>query len=534
VYGPGGGATAGTGVAVRRGGRGVTVRSMDLAQVHSLQWHLDRASEMDSERVEEIRTLAAQLRGKPVLPILGAGASYDCGMRLASDIGEDLYNDYMSDPAYEPRQVAAADLADVAQAIHNHAGQVAVVRALGLPDPALWPNASDIDEHFCAYRVLARLAHEPTFQFDEAIGFNYDCGKEAALVKEGFLLSARTSGGAQWPDHARVIADRETFYELVPSGALTYLKAHGCAARFREMALTDEATAAETIVVCKGQLTHWRQDGWVQDRLRDHVRTRVVLLIGFAGQDPAIHGELVTILQEVYQQVPPQQTPRVVVIDWQPNTPTLQGLVKDGLGDAEPAVGMVTAVKVAGASTTAALLILLGEFLRLGLEPSLEAQGYELPEEVDPQLAGLAIAAPVMLRWTYMLHQPAENQFVQKINLEQAAENGYVPLLLDPEGTVRVLHTRSELRQRLRIAGEEGTKEALAEHSFVVSGGFAYLPTALKLSELRAACRAGGPIERARTVLGHPTGLECVLVSEDSGALRGVHIETGEEIDVPA
>jgi hypothetical protein len=181
----------------------VTVRPIDLAQVHPLEWHLDQARAMDSERVEEIRTLAAQLSGKPVLPVLGAGASYDCGMRLAREIGEDLYNDYVGDPSYEPHQAVARDLADVAQAIQNHAGQVAVVRALGLPDPALWPNASDMDEHFCAYRVLARLAREPAFQFDEAMGFNYDCGKEAALLSEGFLLSARTSGGGQWSDHAR-------------------------------------------------------------------------------------------------------------------------------------------------------------------------------------------------------------------------------------------------------------------------------------------------------------------------------------------
>jgi hypothetical protein len=507
---------------------------MDLGQVHSLQWHLDQARAMDSGRIAQIRTLAMQLSGKPVLPILGAGASYDCGMRLARDIGEDLYSDYMSDPAYEPRQTVAPELADVAQAIHNHAGQVAVVRALGLPDPALWPNASDIDEHFCAYRVLARLAREPAFQFDEAVGFNYDCGKEAALLSEGFLLSARTSGGGLWPDHARVIADRETFYELTPGPALTYVKAHGCAARFRELALIDEAAAADTIVVRKGQLTHWRQDGWVQDRLRDRIRTRVLLLIGFAGQDPAIHGEFETILREVYEQVPPHDHPRVVVIDWEPNTPTLQGLIKSGLGGGDPPQGVVTAINASGASTTAVLLILLCELLRLRLDPHFEAADYHLPAEVDPQLAAVAIAGPLMLRWTYLLRPPAHNQFVQKINLEQAAENGYVPLLLDPEGTARALRTRDELRQRLGFVGDESTKDTLAEHGFIVSGGFAYLPTALDLEELLAACRPGGPIDRARTVLGHPAGLECVLVSEDSGTLRGAHIETGEEIDVPA
>src|SRR5579871_5144008 len=131
----------------------MTVRTIDSSQISSLQEHIDRASALEPARVEQVRMLAAQLleQDLPVLPILGAGASHDCGMRLASQLGDDLYEDYMSDPAYaaEPRHAVKRDLADVAQAIHNAAGQLAVVKAVGLDDPLLWPGSEGVPEHFC-------------------------------------------------------------------------------------------------------------------------------------------------------------------------------------------------------------------------------------------------------------------------------------------------------------------------------------------------------------------------------------------------
>src|SRR4051794_18377184 len=114
---------------------------MDPTQVQPFQRHLAQAAGLDDERRRQIAALAAQLSDVRVLPILGAGASLDCGMRLAKEIGEDFHRDYVADPAFAPHQVATPDLADVAQAIYNHADQVAVVRALGLPDPALWPDS---------------------------------------------------------------------------------------------------------------------------------------------------------------------------------------------------------------------------------------------------------------------------------------------------------------------------------------------------------------------------------------------------------
>lgn len=75
---------------------------MDVAQVRALEEHLAAAAAMDPAIANAVRALAAQLDGLPTLPILGAGASHDCGMRLASQLGEDLYEWYMGNSAFEP------------------------------------------------------------------------------------------------------------------------------------------------------------------------------------------------------------------------------------------------------------------------------------------------------------------------------------------------------------------------------------------------------------------------------------------------
>ena len=514
----------------------MTVQTIDDTQIRSQQEHIDKATALEPAQLQEIRALAAQLLDLPVLPILGAGAAHDCGVRLATALGEDLYNDYVSDPAYagQPRGEVAHDLSDVAQAILNAAGQVAVVKAIGLDDPLLWPEAQNVPEHFCLYRVLSRLAREEFFK--EVIGFNYDCANEAGLEREGYQQSPKTTAGLKFADHATVIADSETMYELQRDGALTYYKAHGCAHRFRELALTDEERAAKTIIICKSQLTHWRNDAWMRERLRDRARDHVLMLIGFAAQDGAVHAELQGVLNEVYSELPATGQPRLVVIDWRPNTPVLVGLIKSGLGEQAAPDGVITKINVSAgnSSTTATALILLAETLRLRLEPHLEAQGYTLPDDLDPQLAALTITAPLMMRWTYLLRGPSKDQYFQKINLEQAAHGGYVPLMADPPETALSLDTRVKLRDALGKATAESTRETLEDHGFLTHAGFAYLPVALTLEELLAACRPGGLIGRARVTLGSPVHLERVLVTQHDGGLRAVHIDTGTEVAVPA
>lgn len=509
----------------------MTVQTMDNAQVRSFEQHLKLAVRLNPERIEAIVGLAKQLRGRPVLVLLGAGASHDCGMRLAGQIGSDLYADYQSDPRYEPRDLVGEDLSEVAEAIYNKTGQVGVVEALGIPEHELWPRAEGYEEHFCFFRVMARLAREDAFQ--EAIGFNYDCGGEAGLREEGFFDSATTAPGSQWRDHVSVITDRASFLALERPGSLTYIKGHGCAERFRQLAPEGAEAAAETIVIRRSQLTNWRNDSWMQDRLRDRARNHVLLLIGFSGQDPVLHGEIETILGEVYSEHSDPESPRLVVVDWEPNTSVLHGLIRSGLGGRDPEGDEVAAIDVSGASTTASTLVLLTETLALLLEPSLAEHGVELGEALGPRMAALTISAPAMLRWTYLLRSHSQNGFVQKINLEQAAEGGYVPLGADPDGVARSLAARRRLRELLGMNPEEGCTELLAEHSFIAHRGFAYLPVAISEGELLAACQPGGRCDRASSLLEFPDELECILVACASDELRGVNLATGAPMEVP-
>lgn len=504
------------------------VRTMDASHVLSLKEHLSKAAAIDDEEVNNIRILATQLADRSVLPVLGAGASYDCGMRLATQIGKDLYDDYLADASFAPHAAGLSrNLGEVADAIFEHAGQPAVVRAAGLHDPALWPGTDDIGEHLCAYRVLARLAREDIMK--EAITFNYDCGHEAGLKAEGFLRSPRTESGKEWRDHASVIADAATHAQLPRPGAFTLFKAHGCAERYRELATADETGAADTIIIRRLQLATWRNDMWVRNAFRDRARNHVLLLIGFSGQDPVIYGEIASVLQDIYNSAPPDGIPRVVVIDHEPDTPTFRNLVKLGLGSQDAAPGAVAQIRTSSATTTAAALVLLTEVLALRLSH----YGVNVPDDMEPRLAALILSAPVMLRWSYLLRQPVDNQYVQRINLQQVAEHGYVPLTLDPQTTARALQTRAALRAGLGLTEPETTRAALEAHGFLVGRGCAFLPVGLDHDELVSSCRPGGPIDHARRTLGHPVHLDCILVSDGPSGRRGVNIDTGRETEVP-
>jgi len=115
---------------------------------------------------------------------------------------------------------------------------------------------------------------------------------------------------------------------------------------------------------------------------------------------------------------------------------------------------MVTQVSTAAASTTAIALVLLTELLALRLERAVSLGGALLPKASNPRLAALVLAAPTMLRWSFLLRKPMPwRDYTQRINLEQAAERGYVPLMADPKATVLALRTRTELRAALGMVG---------------------------------------------------------------------------------
>jgi hypothetical protein len=513
----------------------MTIRTFEPSQVRTIQEHFDAAASFDAGVLDALRALVIQVDGCSVLPLMGAGASFDCGMPLASQIGADLLRDYESDGRFAPHAAGLGpDLADVAEAIYTSAGQKAVVEALGLPDPVLWPAASGIESHFCGYRVLARLAREQVF--DEAITLNYDCGYEAGLASEGFLLARGAIPGRQWRDHATLIADPVANNSVTVPGSLVIRKIHGCAEHYRYEAEHSPATRPEDrIVVRRGQLQSWRNDLWARDHLRSAARTHVLLLVGFSAQDPVIVGELTALLSDIYSAHPSAGDPRVVVVDYEPDTAPLRGLIHSGLGGVPSADGAVTQIKTAEATTTSALLVLLTETLAHRLEDDLTAANLTLPANLDSRLAALTVAGPTMLRWSYLLRPPQQNHFMQRINLYDAADRGYVPLLADPPTTALALRSRAELRAALGMATEETTRDALADNSFVAapSDGVAYLPTGLDFASLRGACRPGGELDAARATLHWPKHLDCVIVADASTGRHGVSLMTGMEVPVP-
>jgi hypothetical protein len=502
-------------------------------QVQGLQDHLDAAATLAPALIADLQALAAQLDGQSVLPLIGAGGSYDCGMPLAGSIGKDLYDDYHANPDYAPY---AADLqplmADVTEAIYVSAGQLAVVQALGLPEPALWPSAGEVPEHFCAYRVLARLTREQLFA--QAVTLNYDCTYEAGLLSEGFLLTPGITPGGRFPDHVTLIADARSASDTTHAGSLVLRKLHGCAAHYRRDAADPTVDQPEDrIIVRREQLTNWRDDIWARDYLRQYARTDVLLLIGFSGQDPVVAGELTTLLREIHQQAPRPGEARVIAIDYEPDTAVLRGLIHAGLGGTQPAPGVITKIRTKPASSTATLLALLTVMLHHHLTDALAHAGLALPEDFEQRIAALTIAAPMMLRWSYLLRPSAENDFNQRANLQSVAHRGYVPLLLDPATTASALKTRAQLRTALGKA-PESTREAQENYSFLTdpAAGVAYMPCGLDFDTLRAGARLAGELHTARETLPSPARLDCVLVAADP-VRRGISLASGEEVSVP-
>ena len=257
----------------------MTIEILDLSKIQTLEAHIASAEAFEPDVLQQLHDLADQLDGTPVLPLLGAGASVDSGVRLAGQISRDMYADYINDPVFLHNQtIAIADQANlglVAQAIYNESDQSTTVRRIRLHEPVAWPAAEQIPEHFSAYRVLARLVREGMVA--KAVSFNYDCQSEAALDTEGFQRSPSTTAGARWRDHAQVVTDRATQSALERPGSYRLYKAHGCAARYREVAPSGEEAAAEMIVLRATQLNTWRHDLWIRDAFRALAREHVLL-----------------------------------------------------------------------------------------------------------------------------------------------------------------------------------------------------------------------------------------------------------------
>lgn len=498
--------------------------------------HVEKALTLTDAEVGDLRALAGQLQDQTVVPILGAGASHDCGMRLAGQIAADMHADcdFDQDLKIAVESVEATDLGKIAEAIFNARGedQQAVLEAIGLPDPALWPSTDEIDEHFCVLRVLARAVREHE-GWKRAVGFNYDCCGEAALKSEGYRLSRGTRSGRIWLDHADVICSKRRYDDTTIRSGFELVKAHGCAEHYRtEYTADPSATVTESVIIRAAQIDSWCDREWARVALSDRVRNAVVVLIGFSGQDPATVDELRRVLEDVTGDGSKPTRPRLVVIDWDPDTDALQQLIAYGVGPDGDATSAVTRVSTAAASTTAVLLVLLAEIVGLELGATATRLGYGLPSDLEARLALLALAGPAMSAWTFFLNKPLRDAGLQHVNLAMAGGSPYVPMRPDAEAAIRSFRAYEGLRDALGLQGLGSARGVCETGGWIVNDGKAYMPTGLELSTLVEAA-TNGALAEAKDVLHWPRDLSAVLVCEGGGQLRGLSIERDREVEVP-
>lgn len=101
----------------------MTVQPLAPSQIRPIEEHLKRAAAMPEDEVAVLGRLAEQLQGQAVMPLLGAGASVDCGMKLANEIGTELLGEYKQDPDCRPHHEGLGpDLGEVADAIYERGG----------------------------------------------------------------------------------------------------------------------------------------------------------------------------------------------------------------------------------------------------------------------------------------------------------------------------------------------------------------------------------------------------------------------------
>jgi SIR2-like domain len=505
------------------------IQVMEVSRQRQLAEHLAAAHQLPDDELEGIRKLALQIHGEQLLPVVGAGSSWDCGVRLAGEIAVDLHAAYLASAEFAPHDVGLdkKDLAGIAEAIYLHTNQSRVVSEVGIPNADLWLPAEKLGGHFCVYCVFARMVREGLLK--EAFGFNYDCGVEAGLTAEGFAYG-KVLAGRRWVDRARIVADAEIASDTKrDESSFTLFKANGCAVRYRELATGDEPKAAEGIVIRREQLEEWKDSAWSRDKFRDRAGNHILMLVGFSAQDTKFTTQVRQVLENVYAQSPANGSPRVVAIDIARNATPIESMIASGLGGAAPE-DSVTKICIEGSTATAALLVLLSELLAIELSEELEEVGVELSEELDARLATLTISTPAMLRWSYLAGAPRADELIQRAN--QIAAGGYVPHTYDPALSARLIKARRQLRERIGHVQPESSVEALANHGFTVDGAFAYMPVGIPIAELEQTCREGAELEVLRYALAkhYPRNLECVLLAGTGERLEGVNLATGKRI----
>lgn len=160
-----------------------------------------------------------------------------------------------------------------------------------------------------AHHYLAMLVREGLVA--EVLETNYDDFVEEAVL-ETFGSERRkyasTPEKKRPVDAAPVIHDLDSYRKHIaqPQRPLEHealvkvIKLNGCATAYRENigGDSDPDKTAKKIILTEEQLQNWGEKAWAQDLLRDRVRSRALLFIGFGNQDPIVRHHAVAVIRE--------------------------------------------------------------------------------------------------------------------------------------------------------------------------------------------------------------------------------------------
>lgn len=490
--------------------------------------------------LDDVAALAAELSGKALLPVIGAGGSFACLVRLAGDLADGLWAAIddgsiamLSLPSDAAKLRADRDLGAVADVIHLEHPPETTIEALGFADRKVWPGPLDVvglhdtSPHECAYRVLARMARERLI--GESVTFNYDCHFEGSLLREGFQF--RTPGGshASWPDRFDVVADKESHTSLEARGDFVLQKVHGCAETWRARRAANLREASEAIVIRWSQLLDWRHDFWARDLFRDRARRHILLLIGFGGEDAVIHSALAEVMREVTV-IRPGPTSRVRVLDRHPEKLRLRMLVEAGGG-----TSTVRSIPVGNGNPVLAqvLLLLLSELVRLKLQSYATSAGetLRLPASRRSQILRITASGPAMMRWTYGIALAARGGVTGVLaTMDERGDEYYAPLTTEPSRALRAFETREELAAMLGVDpdGEDSLPDGAIRRSVDVR---AWVPLGLLEHELDSLEQADVLAQVAERLVEIPD-LKYAVVAKTPDGLRARSVDTGHEVDI--
>jgi len=223
---------------------------------------------------------------------------------------------------------------------------------------------------------------------------------------------------------------------------------------------------------------------------------------------------------------------RVRVVDAIPDQLSLQLLTGAGGGDIDDVLAIE--VPTAGSTSLAAVLLaLLNELLGSRLKAYAAIRGLDarLPSLAEAYDLRLTVSGPTMLRWTWSILAKSEHGQFGLSGLAERGDDYYVPMLAEPERTLRAFEVRDGIATRFGLSSEN--QRQAEEGGFLLAPlrGRAYMPLGLYDHEATVLGQRG-ILEDVAKDLQTPDGLERLVVTRTPAGLKAFSLENGLEVDL--